>query len=97
MWIFNTATLCFLEVNDAACKSYGYSRQDFFQMTIMDIRPPEDREMLLQAIEQGGEYCFHQEPFRHRLAKGELVPVNVLSYRFQWAETTARLVVPIRR
>jgi PAS domain S-box-containing protein len=96
MWVFDTITLRFLEVNDAACWTYGYRRQDFFDMTIMDIRPEEDRGMLLQAIQNGDEYCYHQEPFRHRLADGELVRVDVLSYSFQCGEMPARLVVPLR-
>ena len=41
MWVFDLETLKFLEVNEAAIQHYGYSREEFLAMTIMDIRPPE--------------------------------------------------------
>ncbi len=42
MWVYDLETLRFLAVNDAAVYHYGYSRDEFFGMTIRDIRPPED-------------------------------------------------------
>ena len=43
MWIYDSETLGFLEVNDAAVHTYGYSRSEFLRMSILDIRPTEDR------------------------------------------------------
>ncbi len=41
MWVFDSETLRFLTVNDAAVAHYGYDREQFLTMTIEDIRPPE--------------------------------------------------------
>lgn len=41
-WIFDPTDLKFLEVNNAALYSYGFSRADFMKMTIQDIRPEKD-------------------------------------------------------
>ena len=41
MWVFDLETLAFLEVNEAATRHYGYSREEFLAMTVADIRPPE--------------------------------------------------------
>src|SRR3982750_2200741 len=38
MWINEPETSCILEVNDAAIKKYGYSREEFLQLTIDDIQ-----------------------------------------------------------
>ncbi len=32
----------FVAVNEASVRHYGYSREEFLSMTIMDIRPPEE-------------------------------------------------------
>ena len=40
MWAFDPETLAFLDVNEAAVRHYGYSREEFLSMTILDIRPP---------------------------------------------------------
>ena len=50
MWICDVETHAFLEVNDAAVAHYGYSREEFLQMTKDDIRPPEDVPGLLSAL-----------------------------------------------
>ena len=42
MWVYDIDTLAFLAVNDFAVEHYGYSQDEFLDMTINDIRPPED-------------------------------------------------------
>lgn len=41
-WIYDLETLRFLQVNDAAIRGYGYSRAEFLQLTLLDIRPTGD-------------------------------------------------------
>jgi len=41
-WIYDLETLRFLQVNDAAVRGYGYSRAEFLQLTLLDIRPSGD-------------------------------------------------------
>jgi PAS domain S-box-containing protein len=43
MWVFDAETLRFLAVNDAAIRRYGYLRDEFLSMSILDIRPAADR------------------------------------------------------
>ena len=45
--VFDRKTLKFLEVNSAAQRFYGWSRDEFLGMTVKDIRPPEEVPMLL--------------------------------------------------
>jgi PAS domain S-box-containing protein len=44
MWIINKQTLKFLQVNDTAISIYGYSAEEFKNMTILDITATEDKE-----------------------------------------------------
>ncbi len=39
MWVFDVASLRFLAVNTSAIEHYGYSRDEFLAMGILDIRP----------------------------------------------------------
>ncbi|MFD0763802.1 PAS domain S-box protein [Mucilaginibacter lutimaris] len=52
MWIFDSETLRFLQVNGAAIRKYGYTRAQFKLMTIKDIRPKEDIESLLDTLDK---------------------------------------------
>src|SRR5205823_9462452 len=47
MWVYDAETLEFLNVNDAAIRHYGYTREEFLSMTIREIRPPEDVAAML--------------------------------------------------
>src|SRR6476646_1680628 len=42
LWVYDLATLRFLDVNDVACSKYGYTREEFLALTIRDVRPAED-------------------------------------------------------
>ena len=50
-WIFDLVTLRFLEVNQAAVDQYGYSREEFLAMSVLDIRPPDEWDEIRQSIQ----------------------------------------------
>jgi PAS domain S-box-containing protein len=50
MWVFDRETLRFLAVNNAAIRLYGFSREEFLAMTLLDIRPPEYISRLLAEL-----------------------------------------------
>jgi len=93
MWIYDSETLGFLEVNDAAVQHYGYSRAEFQRMSILDIRPPEDRPHLTdQASRLKAELQAWAAPWRHRRRDGSLALVRVSSHPLEFAGRPARLV-----
>ena len=49
-WLFEIDTLKFLRVNEAAVRQYGYSHEEFAQMTTMDIRPESEHEKAKEYI-----------------------------------------------
>jgi PAS domain S-box-containing protein len=92
MWVFDVETLRFLDVNEAAQRNYGYSREEFLAMTIKDIRPPEDVPRLLQVIGQpisGGP----GNVWRHRRKDGVIIEVEVTSHMFEYGGRRAELVL----
>lgn len=42
MWIYELETLKFLDVNDAAVKHYGFSKTEFLERNLRDIRPSDE-------------------------------------------------------
>ena len=43
LWVYDLETLKFLAVNQVALDRYGYTREEFLQLTMLDVRPPEER------------------------------------------------------
>gem|GEM_PF-1134715 len=79
MWVYNTKTLAFLMVNDAAIERYGYSREEFLGMTTADIRPPED-VAALEADMLKPKYSHIDGQWRHRKKDGKIIYVEVTAH-----------------
>lgn len=54
MWVVDRNTLSFLAVNDAAIRHYGYSREEFLQMVLLDILVSKDLHDGLRSVLYGG-------------------------------------------
>jgi len=91
IWIFDSETLRFLEVNQAAIDLYGWSREEFLKMTIMDIRPLEDVDRVLAHVSLGGTQ-HPSGPWRHFHKDGSLHFVRISSYASQFGSHPARVV-----
>jgi diguanylate cyclase (GGDEF)-like protein/PAS domain S-box-containing protein len=50
MWLFDPETLKFMAVNDGAVALYGYERESFLKLILLDIVPERDRDPLEHAI-----------------------------------------------
>ena len=94
-WVYDVETLRFLAVNPAAIAHYGYSEAQLLGMTIVDIRPPEDVELLLAEIRARGGLAAHMRPrgYRHRKADGTVIDVEIASHAFDFDGRSARIVV----
>jgi PAS domain S-box-containing protein len=94
MWIFDQKTLAFMEVNDAAIERYGYSRDEFLQLTILDIRPPGDVPKLLRsAIHPATKGPSREEHWTHLTKHGALIPVSITSYEIIFHGRPCELVL----
>ncbi len=92
MWVFDVDTLAFLAVNDAAVRQYGYSRDEFLGMSIMDIRPPDD----LPGRPPGVEGSPHREGvalIQHQRKDGSVVDMELISHALELDGRRARLVL----
>ncbi len=95
-WIYDKETLRFLNVNDSAVRHYGYSREEFLSMTILDIRPKEAVQAvkeLAYGLRKRGD--FTRGNFRHIKKNGEVIDVQIESNDIEFEGRKARLVLSI--
>lgn len=92
-WVFDTETLRFLAVNDAAIASYGYSRAEFLAMTILDIRPRSEVDPLRAAIAERPAHATVDSVWTHLTRDGRRFEVRVHSSAIEFAGRPARLVL----
>ena len=94
MWLFDTETLSFLDVNTAASRQYGYSKDEFLAMTIKDIRPTEhvlELEELVKVNKTSGYY--YDGVSQHIQKDGEIIYVKIESNLLTFNNRQARLVL----
>jgi two-component system cell cycle sensor histidine kinase/response regulator CckA len=94
MLVVDAETLEFLEVNSAAVEKYGYSYDQFRNLRLTDIIPPEDRARSTDAIKKGRLDAPSFLEIRHILGNGQTVEVDMLLHRIRYAGRGAALVVP---
>jgi PAS domain S-box-containing protein len=93
MYVFARKSLRFLEVNSAAIKKYGYTREEFLKMRITDIRPPEDVPRLLECVRAIGEPLAFHGHWRHRGKDGGFFDVEVTTQGIPFKGRKAILTV----
>jgi two-component system cell cycle sensor histidine kinase/response regulator CckA len=92
MWVFDTQTLEFLTVNEAAIRHYGYSRDEFAAMTTPDVCLEEcvsARPVDLGRIEGADA----GSSWLHRKKNGSTIMVDIKAHDFVLEGRPARLVL----
>lgn len=92
MWVFNKKSLAFLQVNEAAIRHYGYSREEFLSMTILDIRPTEDIPEVLRAAGKVIRGIQETKLWKHRKKNGTIIDVEMVAHDLQFYAVEAQLV-----
>jgi two-component system cell cycle sensor histidine kinase/response regulator CckA len=95
MWVFDVETLRFLAVNDAAVHNYGYSREEFLEMTLADIRPPEDVPALIEDVAKPLGSYRPRGSWRHTRKDGTPMDVEVSGHELEFDGRRARLISAI--
>ena len=92
-WVFDLDTHQFLEVNNAAINHYGYSKEEFLAMNIMDLRSEDDTESLQEALETIKTRESNTAQGRHRLKDRTVIDVDLSWHNLDYDNHNAVLVV----
>jgi two-component system, cell cycle sensor histidine kinase and response regulator CckA len=93
MWVFDSETLRFLAVNEAALQQYGYTRDEMLALTLRDIRPAEDVPLLLSDLAHSLAGFEPASLWRHRRRDGSLLWVEVSAHTLTFDGRPARLIL----
>jgi two-component system cell cycle sensor histidine kinase/response regulator CckA len=85
-WLFDLKSLRFLDVNHAAIEHYGYSRDEFLSMTLLDIRPPSEVAALLKSTSGLTPGADQRGRRKHKKKNGEIIDAEIISHVLEGAE-----------
>jgi two-component system, cell cycle sensor histidine kinase and response regulator CckA len=92
-FVIDRETLRFLEVNVAAVRQYGYSLDEFKELTALEIRPEEDRARYLEHLRQTLGDGPHSSHSQHRKKDGKIFQTESISHELDYSGRRVRLVV----
>jgi PAS domain S-box-containing protein len=91
-YVFDTQTLAFLEVNDAAARYYGYSRDQLLHLDITSLCLAEDVALLTEALDTAASVD-RWGPLRQVKHDGTVVEVTITSHALSFDGRAARCAV----
>ncbi len=92
-WIYDFNTLRFLEVNEAAIRTYGYTQDEFKKMTILDIRPEEDHQRVREFISRISDKSFLSGNWTHFGKNGNAFTVSVMAHKLKFNNRDCVVVI----
>ncbi len=84
MWVYDAQTLGMLAVNDAALAQYGYSKQEFVGLTLLDLLHADDAAQLAQSLQLPLDQQSTPRRWRHRSRSGELLEVETVTEELEF-------------
>jgi PAS domain S-box-containing protein len=92
-WVVDRKNLNYLEVNDMAISNYGYSREEFLQMTPFDLRLPHNKKELEFILQNGKCDDFKNRLVTHVKKNGETLVAEVFVHPIIYQDIAAYLVI----
>lgn len=89
--IFDFDTLEIVEVNDASVDKYGYTKLEFRDLTVKDIRPKEDISKLKNVLGDDNNKKIYADVYRHQKKNGETFYVRVVGQSYPHEERNLRI------
>ncbi len=92
-FICDTRKWRFLEINEAAAREYGYSREELLKLSLPELGLPEDADRLTETLMNLGPTSGEVGTWLHRTKDGAEIEAEMASFRIQFARQQARVVI----
>ena len=82
MWMLRLPEYNFTDVNHATLSQYGYSREEFLALNILDLRPEEEAARFNAVLNTNMRGVHYAGIWKHKKKNGTLLYVDVITHDF---------------
>ncbi len=93
MWMLKLPEYNVVDVNNAAMLQYGYTREEFLQLSVYDFRPKEDIDKFKAATNTAFRGIHHAGIWRHKKKNRTILYVDIVTYDINYKGQQTRLVL----
>ncbi len=92
---YDDTTLAFISVNEAAAQRYGYSKEEFLNLTLRDLALPEDLPLFLDKLSKLPDGAGHSGVWRHRAKNDKFIEMEITSHHIARQKIFLSLAVDV--
>lgn len=95
IFIWEVHSLKIMEVNEVALEEYGYSREEFLQMTVLDLRPKYEHDRFIEFSKDFTESGISKKAgiWEYIRKGGERMVIDISSHKIDYKGTAAILSI----
>lgn len=93
LFVYDLESMRIMEVNDSTISTYGYTRQELLNMTIIDLKAPKELTRLWKNLIDNPNSFQQTEIWNHQKKDGQIIQVEVHSHNIDFRHKDARLVL----
>jgi PAS domain S-box-containing protein len=93
MWMMSLPDYDIIEANDSTLLQYGYTKEEFLQLDIFDLRPAEDIEKFKASMSHRFRGIYHGGIWRHRKKDSTVIYVDIVTHDMYYEGNPVRLVL----
>jgi PAS domain S-box-containing protein len=95
MFVYDLDSMMIVGVNNSSINTYGFSREEFLAMTILDLKAPKEFTRLWKNLIEDPNSFQQTEIWSHKTKDGQIIQVEVHSHNLDFRHKNARLVLLI--
>ena len=93
MWMRSVESQQVIEVNMAACKAFGYTREEFMELSPVEFRHPDEVEKFLKEFKDDFSVASDRGIWKHRKKNGEYLSVEIIAQDIVYNRQKVRLIL----
>jgi len=95
MFVYDLESMMILGVNNSSMITYGYTKEEFYTMTILDLKAPKEFTRLWKNLLDDPNSFQQTEIWSHKTKEGKIIQVEVHSHNLDFRHKNSRLVLLI--